>query len=210
MLTIIDNYDSFTYNLVQELGRLGGEIRVWRNDEKSVEDILEEEPEGIIISPGPCTPNEAGISVELLRAVARRADSGQVIPVMGVCLGHQALAAAFGGVVSRAPEIVHGKQSRVFHTGQGLFKGLEQGFVVGRYHSLIVEEKSLTAEWQVTAHTEEGLVMGIQHCDYPFYGLQFHPESILTPEGEKILQTFLDIIKNQTRQISKYSLKNII
>lgn len=209
VLTIIDNYDSFTYNLVQELGRLGGEIRVWRNDEKSVEDILAEEPEGIIISPGPCTPNEAGISVDLLRAVARKADSGQIIPLLGVCLGHQALAAAFGGIVSRAPEIVHGKQSPVFHSGEGLLKELEQGFVVGRYHSLIVEEASLDEQWQVTARTAEGLVMAIQHCRHPFYGLQFHPESILTPDGAKILQAFLDIIRKtngssqpETRKIS--------
>jgi anthranilate synthase component 2 len=195
VLTIIDNYDSFTYNLVQELGRLGGEMRVWRNDEKSVEEILAEEPEGIIISPGPCTPNEAGISIDLLRAVVKKAEAGKVIPLLGVCLGHQALAAAFGGIVRRAPEIVHGKQSPVFHSGEGLLKELEQGFTAGRYHSLIVEEDSLGEQWQVTARTAEGLVMGIQHNCHPFFGLQFHPESILTPKGEKILQAFLDITR---------------
>ncbi|MDI6813693.1 MAG: aminodeoxychorismate/anthranilate synthase component II [Desulfitobacteriaceae bacterium] len=195
MLTVIDNYDSFTYNLVQEFGRLGSAVRVWRNDEKTVEEILAEEPEAVILSPGPCTPAEAGISVELLQALEVRAASGDAIPVLGVCLGHQALATAFGGQVVRAPQVVHGKASPIYHDGTGLFSGLEQGFTAGRYHSLIVREKSLSSEWLITARTEEGLIMGMEHRDYPFYGVQFHPESILTPKGEKIIQAFLVIVE---------------
>lgn len=199
VLVIIDNYDSFTYNLVQAMGLLGAEIKVWRNDEISVEEVLGEEPEGMIISPGPCTPDEAGITLQLLQEVERRAARGQVIPVLGVCLGHQSLAQAFGGQVIRAPKAVHGKQSPVYHNGEGLFAGLPQGFKAGRYHSLIVEKESLPPGWQITAHTDDGLIMGLQHESYPFYGLQFHPESILTPEGPKILQSFMDATQNSKR-----------
>ncbi|MHB1652970.1 MAG: anthranilate synthase component II [Desulfitobacteriaceae bacterium] len=195
MLTVIDNYDSFTYNLVQALGRMGGEIRVWRNDEKNVSEILAEEPDGIIVSPGPCTPAEAGISVSLIQELGKRAQAGTQIPMLGVCLGHQALAAAFGGEVVRAPLAVHGKSSLVYHCGEGLFAGLEQGFPAGRYHSLIVKSESLGPEWVVTAHTEDGLIMGMEHRKWPFYGLQFHPESILTPVGDKILAAFLEIVQ---------------
>ncbi len=195
LLTVIDNYDSFTYNLVQEFGRLGSAVRVWRNDEKTVEEILAEEPEAVILSPGPCTPAEAGISVELLQALEVRAALGDAIPVLGVCLGHQALAAAFGGQVVRAPQVVHGKASPIYHDGTGLFSGLEQGFSAGRYHSLMVREESLSSEWLITARTAEGLIMGMEHRDYPFYGVQFHPESILTPKGEKIIQAFLVIVE---------------
>lgn len=193
MLTVIDNYDSFTYNLVQALGRMGAELRVWRNDEKSVDEILAESPDGIVISPGPCTPAEAGVSVELIQELRNRPDIN--IPLLGVCLGHQALAAAFGGVVTRAPLAVHGKSSPVFHSGAGLFQGIEQGFPAGRYHSLIVKAESLGPEWVITAQTRDGLVMGMEHRDLPFYGLQFHPESILTPVGDKILAAYLGIVE---------------
>ncbi|KLU63229.1 aminodeoxychorismate/anthranilate synthase component 2 [Peptococcaceae bacterium CEB3] len=200
MLTVIDNYDSFTYNLAQALGRLGGEeVRVWRNDEKTVAEILAEKPLGLILSPGPCTPTEAGISLELVQELGERAArGGGAVPVLGVCLGHQALAMAFGGRVVRAPEVVHGKASAVYHCGEGLFAGLEQGFKAGRYHSLMVDRESLGPEWAVTAQTAEGLVMGIEHREHPFYGLQFHPESILTPDGDKILRTFLAVVEGNT------------
>lgn len=203
LLTVIDNYDSFTYNLVQEFGCLGQDVRVWLNDEKTVAEILAEEPEGIILSPGPCTPKEAGISLELLQALQDRALSGAAIPVLGVCLGHQALAAAFGGQVIRAPQAVHGKASPIFHDGKGLFCGLEQGFAAGRYHSLMVRETSLGAEWQITARTEDGLVMGMEHRDFPFYGVQFHPESILTPQGDRIIEAFLGIVRANKEQSNK-------
>ncbi|MHB1407197.1 MAG: glutamine amidotransferase-related protein, partial [Desulfitobacteriaceae bacterium] len=200
---MIDNYDSFTYNLVQELGRLGAEIKVVRNDEQTVAAILAEKPQGIIISPGPCTPNEAGVSLELLTEIARRAEQGEIIPVLGVCLGHQALAKAMGGRVVRAPQVVHGKKSKIYHNGRGLFAGLEQGFTAGRYHSLIVDRESLSADWEVSAYTENGLVMGLQHRRFPFYGVQFHPESILTREGEKILQQFLELCVSQKQELSQ-------
>lgn len=203
LLTMIDNYDSFTYNLVQALGRLGGEIRVVRNDERTAGEILAENPEGVILSPGPCTPSEAGVSLELIRELAARAVLGGAIPVLGVCLGHQALAAAFGGEVVRSPEIVHGKSSAIYHRGEGLFAGLEQGFIAGRYHSLMVDRESLDVDWTVTAETENGLVMGIEHRKYPFYGIQFHPESILTPEGDKILQAFLKVVEVNKDGIGK-------
>lgn len=197
---MIDNYDSFTYNLVQEIGELGAGLRVWRNDEVTVPEVLQAEPEGIIISPGPCTPDQAGISLELLREVHRQAERGEVIPVLGVCLGHQAMARAGGGNVVRAPQAVHGKQSPVYHNGEGLFLGLDQGFPAGRYHSLIVEEESLPKEWRITARTSDGLVMGMQHAQHPFFGLQFHPESILTPVGKNILQSFLKVVEQSKRK----------
>lgn len=203
LLLMIDNYDSFTYNLVQELGRLGAEIKVVRNDEQTVAAILAEKPQGIIISPGPCTPNEAGVSLELLTEIAHRAEQGEIIPVLGVCLGHQALAKAMGGRVVRAPQVVHGKKSKIYHNGRGLFAGLEQGFTAGRYHSLIVDRESLSADWEVSAYTENGLVMGLQHRRFPFYGVQFHPESILTREGEKILQQFLELCVSQKQELSQ-------
>jgi len=199
VLTILDNYDSFTYNLAQAFGGWGEQIMVWRNDEKSVAEILAEEPAGIIISPGPGTPAEAGIALELINEVKERAVQGNPIPLLGVCLGHQALASAYGSKIIRAPEIVHGKNSRIFHQGQGLFQGLEQGFLAGRYHSLMVEQASLDPAWEVTAYTEEGLIMGLQHRVYPFYGVQFHPESILTPAGNQILLSFLQVVREQVQ-----------
>lgn len=199
MLAVLDNYDSFTYNLVQAFGDLGEPLKVYRNDECQASEFLAARPDGIIISPGPCTPNEAGISLDLIHQLEVRAEHGELIPTLGVCLGHQALAQAFGSVVTRSPEIVHGKQSLIFHDGQGLFSGVEQGFPAGRYHSLVVDRQRLNPAFKITAWTEEGLIMGIQHQHYPFYGLQFHPESILTPAGEKIMSSFLEIIKQNNR-----------
>jgi len=194
LLTVIDNYDSFTYNLVQAFGQLGAEMRVWRNDERQPDEILAEDPAAIVLSPGPGTPAEAGVCMQLLHVLSREADNGHPVPLLGVCLGHQALAAAFGAKIVRAPLAVHGKVSPVFHNARGLFAGLEQGFRAGRYHSLVVEEESIGADLEVTARTPEGLVMGLKHRNYPFYGVQFHPESILTPDGDKILAAFLELV----------------
>lgn len=199
VLAVLDNYDSFTYNLVQAFGDLGEPLKVYRNDECQASEFLAARPDGIIISPGPCTPNEAGISLDLIHQLRVRAEHGELIPTLGVCLGHQALAQAFGSVVTRSPEIVHGKQSLIFHDGQGLFSGVEQGFPAGRYHSLVVDRQQLNPAFKITAWTEEGLIMAIQHQHYPFYGLQFHPESILTPAGKKIMSSFLEIIKQNNR-----------
>jgi glutamine amidotransferase of anthranilate synthase or aminodeoxychorismate synthase len=190
VLIMIDNYDSFTYNLVQAFGLLGAEVVVYRNDEQEVQAILDEKPDGIILSPGPGTPRDAGITLNLIQNVFNNALKGQIIPVLGVCLGHQALGMSFGSKVIRAPEIVHGKTSRIFHNGQGLFKDLEQGFPAARYHSLIVDPEQLNSDLEVTAQTEDGLIMGLCHRKYPFFGVQFHPESIMTPHGPRILQSF--------------------
>ncbi|HBP66384.1 MAG TPA: anthranilate/aminodeoxychorismate synthase component II [Desulfosporosinus sp.] len=193
MLIVIDNYDSFTYNLVQAFGQLGAEVDVYRNDEQEVQAILDEKPDGIILSPGPGTPSDAGITLNLIQSVLNNAQKGQIIPVLGVCLGHQALGMSFGGQVIRAPEIVHGKTSRIFHNGQGLFQDVEQGFAAARYHSLMLDPEKNNSDFEVTAHTEDGLIMGLCHRKYPFYGVQFHPESIMTPHGSRILQTFYDM-----------------
>jgi len=193
VLIVIDNYDSFTYNLVQAFGQLGAEVVVHRNDEVAVKAILDEKPDGIILSPGPGTPSEAGITLNLIQNVFNNAQKGQIIPVLGVCLGHQALGMSFGSPVIRAPEIVHGKTSRIFHNGQGLFRDLEQGFPAARYHSLMVDPGQINSELEVTAQTEDGLVMGLRHRRYPFYGLQFHPESILTPHGSKLMEAFYEM-----------------
>jgi anthranilate synthase component 2 len=182
---MIDNYDSFTYNLVQYLGELGAEVVVRRNDALTVADALASEPAGIVISPGPCTPAEAGISVELARHCAGR------IPLLGVCLGHQAIAAAYGGRVVRAPAVMHGKASAILHKGQGVFAGLPNPFEATRYHSLIVEAATLPAELEVTAWTEDGIIMGLRHRDHDLEGIQFHPESILTHYGKDLLANFL-------------------
>jgi anthranilate synthase component 2 len=190
MLLMIDNYDSFTYNLVQYLGELGAEVRVVRNDEISVADALALQPERIIISPGPCTPNEAGISVELIRAAA-----GQV-PVLGVCLGHQSIGQAFGGQVVKAHAVMHGKTSPIHHAGMGVFAGLGQPFAATRYHSLVVDAASLPEALEVTAWTEtpdgeRDEIMGMRHRELPIQGVQFHPESILTEHGHQLLRNFL-------------------
>lgn len=185
MLLVIDNYDSFTFNLVQFLGELGADLEVRRNDEIDLEGVRSLQPDRIVISPGPCTPKEAGISVELVRGMAG------VVPILGVCLGHQSIAEAFGGNVIRAPYLMHGKTSLVQHDGRTVFAGLPQDFVATRYHSLVVERHSLPESLRVTAWTEDGIVMGIRHREWPVEGVQFHPESILTDQGKVLLGNFL-------------------
>jgi anthranilate synthase/aminodeoxychorismate synthase-like glutamine amidotransferase len=187
VILLLDNYDSFTYNLAQYLGELGCEVEVHRNDRISVEQIAQRKPERIVISPGPCTPQEAGICVELIQKLAGK------IPILGVCLGHQAIGAAFGGKIIRAPKLFHGKTSQIRHDGSGLFRGLPNPFTATRYHSLIVERKSLPAELQVTAETDDDIIMGIQHRHYPLMGVQFHPESVLTDSGKQLLKNFLSL-----------------
>ena len=187
MILIIDNYDSFTFNLVQYLGELGAELKVIRNDKIKVEEALALKPEKLLISPGPCSPVEAGISCDLIRACAG------LIPVFGVCLGHQSIGMVFGGEVVRADRLMHGKTSPIHHDGSSVFKGLPDPFDATRYHSLIVKKSSLPDELRITAWTEEGEIMGLQHKDLEVHGVQFHPESILTTQGKKILQNFLDL-----------------
>ena len=187
MILLLDNYDSFTYNLAQYLGELGCQVEVHRNDRISVEQIAQRKPERIVISPGPCTPQEAGISVEMVQKLAGK------IPILGVCLGHQAIGAAFGGKIIRAPKLFHGKTSQIRHDGSGVFRGLPNPFTATRYHSLIVERKSLPADLQVTAETDDDIIMGMQHRQYPLMGVQFHPESVLTDSGKQLLKNFLSL-----------------
>jgi len=187
MILVLDNYDSFTFNLVQYLGELGAELKVVRNDKITVEAALAFKPEKVLISPGPCSPKEAGISCDLIRACA------PLMPVFGVCLGHQSIGDVFGGKVVRAERLMHGKTSPIHHDGTSVFKGLSDPFDATRYHSLIVERASLPDELRITAWTEEGEIMGVQHRELPVHGVQFHPESILTLEGKQLLQNFLDI-----------------
>lgn len=182
---MIDNYDSFTYNLVQYLRMLGAEVLVHRNDALGVEDALALAPSHVVVSPGPGTPRDAGVSIEIIRAFAGRA------PVLGVCLGHQALVEAWGGHVRPAKSLMHGKTSRVFHDGRGVFADLPQPFEAGRYHSLAVRREELPAELEASAYTEDGEVMGVRHRELPLEGVQFHPESVLTPHGLTLLGTFL-------------------
>jgi len=186
MLLIIDNYDSFTYNLVQYLGELGAEIEVYRNDQITVEEIAARHPDQIVISPGPGDPDDAGISKEVIRQLGPR------VPILGVCLGHQCMGEVFGGMVVRAPRLMHGKTSPVYHYGGGLFTGIPSPFEATRYHSLIVEEP-LPDALEIIAFTKEGEMMGLRHKEYPIYGVQFHPESILTTSGKLILKNFLSI-----------------
>ncbi len=186
MILVIDNYDSFTYNLVQYLGELGARMEVFRNDRIAMDRIDASQPEKVVISPGPCTPNEAGISVDLIRRFTGR------IPMLGVCLGHQCIGQAFGGRVVRAPAILHGKVSEIHHDGRSIFKGLSQPFIATRYHSLIVERESLPDCLEISAQTHDGIIMGLRHREYPVEGVQFHPESILTAEGKVLLKNFLD------------------
>ena len=185
MLLLIDNYDSFTYNLYQYLAELGADVRVVRNDQATLEEIEAMAPERIVISPGPCTPAEAGVSTELVRRFAGR------LPILGVCLGHQCIAEAFGGVVTNAGEIRHGKVSQIRHDGKGVFVGLPNPFPAVRYHSLAMTPQSCPPELEVTAHSESGIVMGLRHKTYAIEGVQFHPESIMTPVGKDLLRNFL-------------------
>jgi anthranilate synthase component 2 len=185
MILLLDNYDSFTYNLYQYLSELGAEVVVKRNDEVTVGDVVALAPEKIVISPGPCTPNEAGVSVALIREL------GGQMPILGVCLGHQSIGAAYGGAVVRAPVVMHGKMSDIHHSGAGVFAGLPQPFPATRYHSLIVRRDDLPECLDVTAWTTDGLIMGMRHRDYPVQGVQFHPESIMTDAGKDLLRNFL-------------------
>jgi anthranilate synthase component 2 len=185
MILLIDNYDSFTFNLVHYLGELGAECDVRRNDAISVNDALALAPDAIVLSPGPCTPNEAGICCDLIRAAAGR------IPILGVCLGHQAIGQVFGGEVIRAPTPMHGKVSQVRHAGTDIFAGLKNPFAATRYHSLIVRAETLPATLVPTAHTEDGLIMGLRHINQPIFGVQFHPESIASEHGHDLLRNFL-------------------
>ncbi len=187
MLLVLDNYDSFTYNLVQYLQVLHADVTVHRNDMVSVRDVKDMSPDAIVISPGPCTPHEAGISVDLIREL------GPSIPTLGVCLGHQSIGAAFGGQVVRAPVLMHGKTSPIAHDGRRLFADLPNPFDATRYHSLIVARDSLPADLEVTAQSPDGLIMGMQHRSHPIYGVQFHPESILTAAGPALLRNFLQL-----------------
>ena len=189
MLLVIDNYDSFTWNLVHYLGELGAEPEVVRNDKISVEEALQRRPEAIVLSPGPCTPNEAGICLELIERAAG------TVPIFGVCLGHQAIGQAYGGEVVRAPTLMHGKVSTVLHEGAGVFHGINGPFEATRYHSLTIAPESLPADLAPTAHTADGVIMGVQHrCD-PVHGVQFHPESIASQHGHRILGNFLEIAR---------------
>jgi para-aminobenzoate synthetase component II len=185
MILMIDNYDSFTYNLVQYLGEMGEELRVYRNDKISVSEIEALKPDRIIISPGPCTPKEAGISVETIKHFAGK------VPILGVCLGHQSIGYAFGGKIIRADRLMHGKTSLIQHDSQGVFRDMPNPFTATRYHSLVIERSSMPECLQITAETDIGEIMGIRHKDLPIEGVQFHPESILTQEGKKLLKNFL-------------------
>ncbi|SDD63966.1 anthranilate synthase component II [Kordiimonas lacus] len=191
MYILIDNYDSFTYNLYHYVMELGAKVEVWRNDQITVTEVLAKNPKGIIISPGPCSPTEAGICLELIEAA-----SGKV-PVFGVCLGFQSIGQAFGGDVVRAPYVMHGKISDITHTGTGVFKGLPSPYKATRYHSLIVERNTLPDCLEITADTADGLIMGLQHKTLPLYGVQFHPESIASEHGHALLKNFIDICEGE-------------
>jgi anthranilate synthase component II len=185
MLILIDNYDSFTYNLVHYLGELGAESVVIRNDKVTAEEVMAQKPKAIVLSPGPCTPNEAGVCLDLIKK------AGPTIPLLGVCLGHQSIGQAYGGKVIRAAQPMHGKLSTITHTDQGIFKGLPSSFEITRYHSLIVELATLPDCLEVTAETADGIIMGLQHTSHPVHGVQFHPESIASEQGHALLANFL-------------------
>ncbi|WP_368936665.1 aminodeoxychorismate/anthranilate synthase component II [Bacillus sp. SH8-8] len=195
MILMLNNYDSFTYNLVQYIGDLGEEIIVKRNDELTVEDIEKMMPSYIMISPGPCTPNEAGISMEVISYFAGK------IPIFGVCLGHQSIAQVFGGKIVRSKQLMHGKTSEIFHDGRGIFKEMPIPFVATRYHSLIVKDENLPSCLEVTAWTSDNEIMAIRHKEFPIEGVQFHPESIMTHNGKRILSNFLNRYKNISTNI---------
>jgi anthranilate synthase/aminodeoxychorismate synthase-like glutamine amidotransferase len=187
MILVLDNYDSFTYNLVQYFGELGADLRVVRNDQITVAEIEKLAPERIVVSPGPCTPSEAGISSEVIKTFGGR------VPVLGVCLGHQCIGEVYGGQVVRADRLMHGKTSPIIHTGRGVFQNLPSPFEATRYHSLIVKRDTLPDVLEITAETAEGEIMGLQHKTLPVHGVQFHPESILTTEGKQLLKNFLEL-----------------
>jgi anthranilate synthase/aminodeoxychorismate synthase-like glutamine amidotransferase len=187
MILLLDNYDSFTYNLAQYLGQMGQELLIRRNDEITLDEIEARKPERIVISPGPCTPKEAGVSVPLIERFAGK------IPILGVCLGHQSIGAAFGGRVIRAPKVMHGKTSQIHHDGETIFYGLPQNFQATRYHSLIVERKTLPRELEISAETSDGIIMGLRHRKLKVEGVQFHPESVLTDAGFRLLENFLTV-----------------
>jgi len=187
MIVLIDNYDSFTFNLVHELGGLGADVAVRRNDQLTAEEVIALKPEAILLSPGPCTPNEAGICLDLIRKASA------TIPIMGVCLGHQAIGQAFGGEVVRAPQPVHGKLHDIMHRGESVFRGINGPFKATRYHSLVVERATLPENLAVTAETRDGLIMGLSHKSLPVHGVQFHPESIASEHGRTLLKNFLDL-----------------
>ncbi len=189
MILLIDNYDSFTYNLLHYLGELGADVRVERNDALSADAALALKPDGIVISPGPCDPDKAGISLDLVDKATGK------VPLFGVCLGHQAIGQAFGGKVIRAPECMHGKLSPIRHKGAGVFAGVADGFEATRYHSLVVEKDSLPDCLTITAETDDGLIMGLQHRDHPVHGVQFHPESIASQYGHMLLKNFLTVVE---------------
>lgn len=186
MILLIDNYDSFTYNLYHYLGELGATVEVWRNDELSLEDIQRMGPKKIVISPGPCTPKEAGISCDVILRFAERT------PILGVCLGHQCIGAAFGGEIIRAPSIMHGKLSEVRHDSQTIFQSIKNPFPAMRYHSLVINPERLPADLSISARTDDNVIMAVRHKRFPVEGVQFHPESILTDEGKRLLKNFLD------------------
>ncbi|MBT5166616.1 MAG: aminodeoxychorismate/anthranilate synthase component II [Nitrosomonadales bacterium] len=186
MLLMIDNYDSFTYNLVQYLSEIGQEVKVYRNDKITIEEVNKLNPKYIVISPGPCTPNEAGISLELINSFKGK------VPILGVCLGHQSIGQAFGGKIIHAQTIMHGKTSQIFHENTGVFNGIKSPFTATRYHSLVIDKKSLPDCFDITAWTDDNEIMGIKHKDLPIEGVQFHPESILSEYGHDLLKNFLD------------------
>lgn len=193
MYILIDNYDSFTYNLYHYLVELGADVNVWRNDQITADDVITKAPKGIIISPGPCSPTEAGICLDLVAAAKGK------IPVLGVCLGHQSIGQAFGGDVVRAPYVMHGKTSMIHHTGTDIFKGLPSPYEATRYHSLLVSRESLPECFEITAETEDGLIMGLRHKSFHLYGVQYHPESIASDHGHALLKNFLDICEEEAK-----------
>ena len=194
MLILIDNYDSFTYNLVHYLGELGADSVVIRNDKITAAEVLAKKPKAIVLSPGPCTPNEAGVCLDLIK------QAGPTIPLLGVCLGHQSIGQAYGGKVIRAPQPMHGKLSTITNDGRGIFKGLPKSFEVTRYHSLIVERATLPDCLEITAETSDGIIMGLQHITHPVHGVQFHPESIASEQGHALLANFLKLAGIKTKQ----------
>jgi anthranilate synthase/aminodeoxychorismate synthase-like glutamine amidotransferase len=187
MILLLDNYDSFTYNLAQYLGELGCDVEVRRNDKITVDQVARLQLERVVISPGPCTPQQAGISIPLIQRLAGK------LPILGVCLGHQAIGAAFGAKIIRAPELFHGKTSAIYHDGKGIFRNLPNPFTATRYHSLIVERKSLPRVLHISAETKDGIIMGLRHRKFPIEGVQFHPESVLTESGKQLLKNFLSL-----------------